>query len=121
VITLFNLGVITLTMIIRMMKMARIDQNSSQKLPEMAIKLVACPIFCTSSIVSVAQRLGGQEVGQHSGQALSLGELDRAQGQGRRARSQQGVDRRRSPRLRERKAVSVPARLQSEGERAKHY
>ena len=46
-------------------------------------------------------RAGGQEVRLHPRQALSLGKLGRAQGQGRQARPQQGPDRRRPARLRQ--------------------
>ncbi len=66
-------------------------------------------------------RAGGQEIHLHPRQALSLGKLGRAQGQGRQARPQQGPDRRRPPRLRQPEALSLPARLQAEGQRAEHH
>ena len=66
-------------------------------------------------------RAGRQEIHLHPRQALSLGKLGRAEGQGRQARPQQGHDRRRPPRLRQREALSLPARLQAEGQRAEHH
>jgi hypothetical protein len=56
---------------------------------------------------------GREEIQLHPRQALSLGKLGRAQGQGRQARPQQGHDRRRPARLRQRQALSLPARLQA--------
>ena len=44
---------------------------------------------------------GGQEIQLHPRQAVSLGKLGRAEGQGRQARPQQGADRRRPARLRQ--------------------
>ena len=66
-------------------------------------------------------RAGGQEIHLHPRQALSLGKLGRAQGQGRQARPQQRPDRRRPPRLRQPEALPLPARLQAEGQRAEHH
>ena len=66
-------------------------------------------------------RAGGEEVHLHPRQALPLGKLGRAQGQGRQARPQQGPDRRRPARLRQPEALPLPARLQAEGQRAEHH
>ena len=62
-----------------------------------------------------------EEVRLHPRQAVPLGELGRAEGQGRQARPQQGADRRRPARLRQRQALPLPARLQAEGQRAEHH
>ena len=48
-------------------------------------------------------------------------DLGRAQRQGRPDRPQQGEDRRRPARLRQRQALSLPARLQAEGQRPEHH
>ena len=66
-------------------------------------------------------RAGGEEIHLHPRQALPLGNLGRAQGQGRQARPQQRPDRRRPPRLRQPEALPLPARLQAEGQRAEHH
>ena len=66
-------------------------------------------------------RAGREEIHLHPRQALSLGKLGRAQGQGRQARPQQGHDRRRPARLRQPEALSLPARLQAKGQRAEHH
>ena len=65
--------------------------------------------------------LDGKEILLHPRQPLSLGKLGCAQGQGRQARPQHGDDRRRPPRFRQSEALSLPARLQAEGQRAEHH
>ena len=64
---------------------------------------------------------GREEIHLHPRQALSLGKLGRAQGQGRQARPQHRADRRRPPRLRQPEALSLPARLQATGHRPEHH
>src|SRR5207248_539107 len=61
--------------------------------------------------------LNGKKIRLYSGHTLPLGKLGRAQGQRRQARPQQGPDRRRSSRLRQWQALSLPARLQTKGHR----
>jgi len=58
----------------------------------------------------------GQEGCLHPREALPLGRMGGAQGQGWEDRPQQGEDRRRPARLREPEALPVPARLQAEGQ-----
>ena len=62
-----------------------------------------------------------QEIRPHPRQALPLGIVGRAEGQGRQDRPQHRPHRRRPHRLRQRQALPLPARLQGQGHRPEHH